>query len=121
MLDTLRQAFARHRSNHQPRVPPPQLESDDDLPPRVHADLDRASVHLRGCATERTHRVVVHLPGGLPWFDGAEETRKAVAARYPDLNEAQLEIATTYLRRFVRAQVRVAKRIARGPSWVNSW
>lgn len=121
MLDTLRQAFARKRLNHQPRVPTPRLEAADDLPPHVRVDLDCAIVHLRGCETGRTRRVVVQVPGRQPWFDGADETRKALADAYPELNADQLEAATRYLRRFVRAHVRVAKRLARGPSWVNAW
>ena len=121
MLDMLRQAFVRHRSNHQPRVPTPQLDSVHDLPAHVRADLDCAIVHMRGCDTQRTRRVVVQIPGRMPWFDGADETRKAIADAYPELTADQLETATRYLRRFVRAHVRVAKRMARGPSWVNSW
>lgn len=121
MLNTLRRAFARTRSNEHPRVPTPRLETSEGMPPNVHADLDHAIVHVRNCDTEGARRVVVQLPGSHPWFDGADETRKAIALRYPELNSGQLDIATTYLRRYVRAHVRVAKRRARGRDWVNSW
>ncbi|MDM0113517.1 hypothetical protein QTI66_15260 [Variovorax sp. J22R133] len=98
-----------------------ELEAAEDLPPRVYADLDRAIVHLRNGDTKETRRVVVQLPGSHPWFSGPDETRKAIAIRYPELNPGQLETATAYLRQFVRAHVREAKRRARVPNWATNW
>lgn len=102
------------------RVAQPAI--DLDLPRAVLEALDRAMVKRRPCMDEeKERRVLVTLPGGMPWYQGQESNRKAIACRFPDLNQQQLDDACARLQSNINAELRALRRLERGPNWATNW
>ena len=121
MMSTIRRAVAPHLSRWRPRVRVVKSDAANDLPAKVLAILDKAMVHRRRCDTNGAERVIVQLPNSPGWYHGKDETRKAIASRFPDLSAEQVDEAFVLLRAVVNAHVRAARRLERGPSWATTW
>jgi hypothetical protein len=120
-LKMRKRAYGRTPIPAQAPAPLPAEDDADDLPPHVKSDIDAAMVHERSTDPKQPSRVVVQLPESRGWFDGMDETPKAIAARYPELSPSQVDVATRWLRSVVRQRIRERRRLARGTGWVHSW
>lgn len=120
MLKMRKCAYGRTPEADKAPTPAP-AEDAAELPPWLMSDLDAAVVHERAADPKQPPRVIVQLPESQGWFDGPDETPKAIAARYPELSPSQVDVATRWLRRVVRERVRQRQRQARGKGWVHSW
>lgn len=120
MMNTLHRMIAPALGRQHPRVPLTASKAADHLPVRIRGALDEATVHRRTCGGG-AHRVIVRIPGSQGWYHSAEATPKALATRFPELTDEQVQEATAWLHSIVKAHVRVLRRNERGPNWATTW
>jgi hypothetical protein len=93
----------------------------NELPADLMAAIDACTLAERAPDEDGAPRVVVQLAGRQGgWVHGVEASRKAIAARWPDLSERQMRRALRFLDNAIAIRLQPVTRRKR-TTWVTSW
>jgi len=117
----------RRRANRDAAMPPVALvaeieaEQEDGaiFSPSVMRALAAAKTFERAGADEHRPRVLIDIPGGMP-FDATADLPAVLQKRFPDKlkTPTQAEVAARFLRQVLRERRRAQKR---GTGFVHNW
>lgn len=125
MIQTIRRVLRRNdRKCKRVSIVLPASEANAEeveLPRVVLELLNKAIIHRRSCGPDVPTRILVKLPGSSSFYYSADTVPNKLAEMFPELGPPELEEATSLLRFIVRAEVRAAQRLERGPNWATNW